>query len=137
MGSFVFGADGGGTKTLGLISTREGNTVARRTTGASNPNVVGFDPAAKNLYDLIAGCCSDAGCTLEDLNSLVLGIAGAGREDARRQLTEKICGFAGFRLPITIVTDARIALEGRLMGGRESWSLPAPGRLLWERTPKA
>ena len=112
----VFGADGGGTKTLGLISTQDGNIVARRTVGAGNPNVVGFETAAKNLYDLISGCCSDAGCTLDDLRAIVFGLAGAGREENRIQLRERICTLAGRTLLMTIETDARVGLEGAFDG---------------------
>jgi N-acetylglucosamine kinase-like BadF-type ATPase len=116
MSILVFGADGGGTKTLGLISNQNGSIAARRTVGASNPNVVGFDAAAKNLFELISGCCADAGCSPGDLRSIVLGLSGAGREDARKQLREGIFALAGRELPLTIETDARIGLEGAFEG---------------------
>jgi N-acetylglucosamine kinase-like BadF-type ATPase len=116
MDIFVFGADGGGTKTLGLLSTREGTIVARRTVGASNPNVVGFETATRNLYELISGCCVDAKCELGDLHSIVLGLSGAGREEARKLLREGINALAGQVLPLTIDTDARIGLEGAFDG---------------------
>lgn len=112
MGMLVFGADGGGTKTLGLVSDQDGNIVARRTAGASNPNVIGLDQAAKNLHELIARCCEDAECSPGDLRSLVLGLAGAGREENRRQLHERLVALAGRELPIVIETDARVGLEG-------------------------
>jgi glucosamine kinase len=112
----VLGADGGGTKTLGLLCTPDGTVLSRRIVGASNVNVVGFDGAAKNLFELIEGCCADASHSLDDLRSLVFGLAGAGREENRRQLLERVCALAGRALPITIETDARIGLEGAFEG---------------------
>ncbi len=112
----VFGADGGGTKTLGLLCSPDGTVLARRTVGASNVNVVGFDGAAQNLFTLISGCCAEASCPMEDIRSIVLGLAGAGREENRRLLLEHISSLAGRKLPITIETDARIGLEGAFEG---------------------
>lgn len=122
MDIFVFGADGGGTKTLGVLSTQDGNIVARRTVGASNPNVVGFEVAAKNLFELIQGCCAEANCSPRELQSIVLGLAGAGTEQNRIQLRKQIVALAHCELPITIETDARIGLEGAFEG--------APGILI-------
>jgi N-acetylglucosamine kinase-like BadF-type ATPase len=112
----VFGADGGGTKTLGLLCSTDGTVLARRTVGASNVNVVGFDGAARNLFELISGCCADASRSLGDIRSLVFGLAGAGREENRKQLRERVCLLAGKELPIAIETDARIGLEGAFEG---------------------
>ena len=116
MKTLVFGADGGGTKTIGIISDG-GNVIAKRSVGASNPNVVGFDAAANRLYELIVSCCGDAGCKPTDVQSLVLGIAGVGRQDIRNALSDKIVNLAGNELPLVIDTDARIAIEGAFNGG--------------------
>lgn len=112
----VFGADGGGTKTLGVVADADGRARARCTVGASNPNVVGFDVAASNLFQLIEECCAVARCKPGDLRALVLGLAGAGREENRRRLTDQISKLAGIRLPMSIDTDARIGLEGAFDG---------------------
>ncbi len=113
----VFGADGGGTKTLGILADQEGKILAQRTAGASNVNVVGMDRAARTLYELLQDCCSDAGCTIAELRAIVLGLAGAGREENRNRLSERLCALAGRPLPLLIETDARVALEGAFDGG--------------------
>ncbi|MBI5474241.1 MAG: hypothetical protein HY961_18045 [Ignavibacteriae bacterium] len=118
----VFGADGGGTKTLGLISDQDANILARRTVGAGNPNVVGFENASRNLFELLRDCCLDAQCSPNELRSIVFGLAGAGRDEARQELRTRIATLAGCELPITIETDARIGLEGAFNG--------APGVLI-------
>lgn len=114
--NLVLGADGGGTKTLGVVADQNGRELARRTVGASNPNVVGFDTAASNLFQLITECCEDAKCSLSDLRLIVLGLAGAGREENRVRLRSLIHSLAQAELPITIETDARIGLEGAFNG---------------------
>jgi N-acetylglucosamine kinase-like BadF-type ATPase len=115
--ALVFGADGGGTKTLGVVADLSGRELARRTVGASNPNVVGFETAASNLFQLITECCEAANCSPIELRSLVLGLAGAGSEESRVKLRSLIYSLAGAVLPITIETDARIGLEGAFEGG--------------------
>jgi N-acetylglucosamine kinase-like BadF-type ATPase len=115
--TLVFGADGGGTKTLGVVADLSGRERARRTVGASNPNVVGFETAASNLFQLITECCEAANCSPIELRSLVFGLAGAGREENRAKLRSMVCSLAGLELPITMETDARIGLEGAFGGG--------------------
>jgi N-acetylglucosamine kinase-like BadF-type ATPase len=114
--TLVFGADGGGTKTLGIVADTNGRELSRRTVGASNPNVVGFETAASNLFRLIKECCEAASCSPNDLRSIVLGLAGAGREESRTKLRSMINPLADYDLPITIETDARIGLEGAFEG---------------------
>jgi N-acetylglucosamine kinase-like BadF-type ATPase len=117
MRTLVFGADGGGTKTLGILAEHEGKILTQRTVGATNVNVVGIDRAAQTLYGLLQACCSDAGCEMEELRAIVLGLAGAGREENRDGLRERLCALAGRPLPLFIETDARVALEGAFDGG--------------------
>lgn len=119
--SFVLGIDGGGTKTLCLLADADGNILARREGGATNPHVVGIEAAARHLFKLIHEACEDARCETEELRSAVLGLAGAGRESDRRNLRETLGSLfaeSGSRgLQIAIETDARIALEGSFAGG--------------------
>lgn len=116
MNTLVFGADGGGTKTLGLIADGNGTICAQKSVGGTNVNVVGFDVAATRLNRLIVDCCVEAGCTVTDLNAIVLGLAGAGREENRQRLRQEIVKLAGRELPLVVETDARVGLEGAFNG---------------------
>jgi N-acetylglucosamine kinase-like BadF-type ATPase len=117
----VLGADGGGTKTLGILADVSGVEIARKQVGPGNPNVAGVEGAAANIVDLLAGCCEAAGCSTADLGAVVLGLAGAGSRPIREKLTDRIretLRTRGIPEPtIFIETDARIALEGAF-GGR-------------------
>ena len=117
----VLGIDGGGTKSIGLISDDLGNMLARRMGEAANANVVGVDTAAKNLFQLVNMCCEDIRCRPDELRSIVFGLAGAGREENRRRVQEAVETLfenEGLKVrPISIETDARVALEGAFGSG--------------------
>jgi glucosamine kinase len=118
--TLVLGADGGGTKTLGILAETSGVEIARTQVGPGNPNVAGVEGAAANIVDLLAGCCEAAGCSTADLGAVVLGLAGAGSRPIREKLTDRIRETLRARaIPepaIFIETDARIALEGAFGG---------------------
>jgi len=118
--AFVLGADGGGTKTLGILADAEGNELARFQVGPGNPNVVGVDGAAANLLDLVAGCCERAKVDASTLGAGVFGLAGVGSAAVRDRLTESLRVGGASRgweqMIYTIETDARVALEGAFGG---------------------
>ena len=117
----VLGADGGGTKTLGILAAEDGTELSRLQVGPGNPNVAGVERAAGNLLDLVVGCCEQAGCAPADLQSIVFGLAGVGSQTVRSTLADALRAESAVRrmpeLPITLETDARIALEGAFGGG--------------------
>jgi N-acetylglucosamine kinase-like BadF-type ATPase len=120
MATLVFGADGGGTKTDGVLATREDKVLARCQTGASNPNVVGVEDSASTLWGLITTCCQQAGCVPGEIEAAVLGLAGAGSPAIRDRLLNalrKTLQEHHLTFPHLVVeSDARIALEGAFSG---------------------
>lgn len=119
--SLLFGADGGGTKTHGVLARTDGREVARSQVGATNPNVVGVDTAATHLADLLISCCDLAGRAPVDVGAAVFGLAGAGTAIIQKRLTialEKVLQDRDIQMPkVRFETDARIALEGAFRGG--------------------
>ncbi len=119
--TLVFGADGGGTKTLGVLADASGTELARMQVGPGNPNVAGVDAAARNLLELIGGCCELARRSPLEIGAAVCGLAGVGSDVVRRSLDDALRVLAAPRgwssLPVTLETDARIALEGAFGGG--------------------
>jgi len=118
--AFVLGADGGGTKTLGVLADAGGKELARCQVGPGNPNVVGVEGAAANILDLVAGCCERAEVRPSSLGTIVCGLAGVGSAAVRDRLAEalRLGGIArGWEhLRFVLETDARIALEGAFGG---------------------
>jgi len=138
--ALVLGVDGGGTKTLGLVSDREEHILAQRQVGATNPNVVGVEASAKNIFDLISGCCAEARCRPDDLRSVVLGLAGAGSAIVQGSLREAVNALvvkSGAQpLSITVEGDTRIALEGAFAGGPGIAIIAGTGSMLIGKTPQ-
>lgn len=118
--ALVFGADGGGTKTLGVLADASGTELARMQVGPGNPNVAGIDVAARDLLELISGCCALARRSPLEISAAVFGLAGVAGPTVRTALLEAMQLLAAPRgwssLPITLETDARIALEGAFGG---------------------
>jgi N-acetylglucosamine kinase-like BadF-type ATPase len=117
----LLGADGGGTKTLGILSSGDGRELAQCQVGPSNPNVVGVETAAAHLADLLSSCCERAGRPPAEVGAAVFGLAGAGNSAVQERLSEALTKvLQDRRLPVPkfrFETDARIALEGAFRGG--------------------
>lgn len=138
--SFVLGVDGGGTKTLGLLADEYGNILTRHTAGATNPNLVGFETAAKTIVKLTADSCEDGRCHIEELKAVVLGIAGASIEPNKQRLrgaVEAMFTKGGLKTPpIVVETDARVALEGSFAGGQGVVIIAGTGSIVTGKTQK-
>jgi N-acetylglucosamine kinase-like BadF-type ATPase len=115
-GVLVFGADGGGTKTLGILARASGEELAHAHAGPSNQNVIGTAAAAKNLAELIMACSRAAGRMPSEIGSAVFGLAGAGSPEEREALVAAVNRELKESLSGSVETDARIALEGAFAG---------------------
>lgn len=116
--TLVLGIDGGGTKTLAMAADESGQILAQHETTASNPNVVGVEKSADVIAHLVTGCAEEVRCDVNEFRSIVMGIAGAGRDQDRKRLRDEVLTRLKGQAPsIEIDTDARIALEGAFDGG--------------------
>ncbi len=108
---YVLGVDGGGTQTTAILVDLEGAVVVEEKSVSSNIQVVGVEKATKTIIKLIFTCCKKAGCDINSIKSIVLGLAGAGRVSDKKVLLEGL-KKSQIKLPaVTVETDARIALE--------------------------
>lgn len=112
---YVLGIDGGGTKTDAILVSPDGSLVTEEHAGPTNLQIVGTNQAATTIIKLIQDCCKKAGNSTSYIQSIVLGLAGAGRSIDKSTLLEELASIASqynLHLPnIIIETDARIALE--------------------------
>lgn len=138
-GPLVLGADGGGTKTVGILASLDGTELVRHQVGPGNPNVAGMEGAAETLRELICTCCDKAGRHVSELGAIVLGLAGVGSDAIRARLADAL--KATFRknnlgdLPVTIETDARIGLEGAFEGGYGVVLIAGTGSIVIGKVP--
>ncbi len=117
---YIIGMDGGGTKTHGIISDLDGNPVAEVMGGSANFQMLGVDVVARSIFKLILELVEKIGRSFSDVKIIVIGLAGAGKEEDKNRVYNGIIKVAdeyGLKLPKLIIeTDARIALEGAFMG---------------------
>lgn len=118
---YVIGIDGGGTKTNALLVGLDGTVATEATTGSTQIQTIGVKEAAHVLFDLIFTCCQQGACSADAIQSVILGVAGAGRASDRNDLMSTLQTLSSkkkFPLKNIIVeTDARISLEAAFAGG--------------------
>ena len=114
---YIIGIDGGGTKTEGVLTDLSGTVLARRVTGASNPNDVTLSVSAERLDTLCRELLRDAGLSAEHLpdTSVFGGIAGGINHGPtlEKALREKLPGVGC----LTVRSDIHILLTGELPTG--------------------
>ena len=71
--------DGGGTKTLAVITDHTGAILSEHIAGPSNFQIIGVEKTAETLLSLVFTCCESVGCTVGDVSAIVCGLTGAGR----------------------------------------------------------
>ncbi len=117
---YLIGVDGGGTKTHGMITDCDGKVLAEMLKGSANFQMLGVEPVSKLLVELLYELVDKVGGNIADVEIAVFGLTGAGREKDKERIFNGLVNYAKIKnlsLPkIIIETDARIALEGALMG---------------------
>ena len=107
---YIIGIDGGGTKTVGLLTTTEGEEISKIKNGPSNYHVVGVETTYQVLNDIIKALTSQIDCTHDNL-VICIGMAGLGREDDKKIINE-ICDKIEITTQRILTHDAHIALVG-------------------------
>ncbi|HEY8716083.1 MAG TPA: BadF/BadG/BcrA/BcrD ATPase family protein [Candidatus Acidoferrum sp.] len=107
---YVFGIDGGGTKTECVLFDEQGKLVATGRSGPSNPVRVGFERAVSALRESADAALRQAGIPQNRVVALCAGLAGAGDPASAQQIRDEARNaFPGMQRKIC--TDLDIALE--------------------------
>ena len=111
------GLDGGGTKTEGVLTDASGVILARRQSGASNPNDITPEGAVATLSELVRTLLADCGLTEDHHPSVSLfgGIAGGINHGPR--LESDLTSVFPHMAHIRIRSDAHILLSGEIPAG--------------------
>lgn len=120
---FVLGIDGGGSKTLALLSDSSGQIIGRGSGGPSNQQVVGFERACAAIESAIMAAFTDAQREPQMVAAMCLGLAGVDRpEDHQRfQAWANTCWP---NVQLSIANDATLVLSA---GTPEGWGLALVG----------
>lgn len=112
---YVIGIDGGGTKCLGVLANLDGKEVAREQAGAANLQQRGVEKATAVVKSVVDKLLESKKVNPEQVACIVAGLAGAGREDIRER-AEVLIKNCWTEVPVHVVTDADVALEGAFSG---------------------
>lgn len=114
---YLIGIDGGGTKTLGVLTDPKGKVLAKAFAAATNPNDVTPPVAAERLTELCCALLSEAGLHRSALSetSMFFGLAGGINHGPTM---EKAMGEVfSEALHIRVRSDAHILLSGEVPEG--------------------
>ncbi len=108
---YIVGIDGGGTKTVGILTTETGEHLAQVESGPSNYHVVGAAEMQAVLENVIGELREKARILPTDAIRFCLGMAGLGRTEDRK-IIGGICDKLGISESRILTHDAHIALVG-------------------------
>ena len=123
LADLIIGIDGGGTKTVAWLATRDDPTergvIGRGQSGSSNLQVVGFTAATTNLEQAIDAAFADAARASGKVASACIGLAGAGRESEQASIRE----WAARRNVAVRTTISNDALPVLYAGTPDGWGV--------------
>jgi len=132
---YIIGIDGGGTKTECAIADLSGKILHRTFGKSSNFLTIGVDAAVENLFELIEGILFKIEADFSNVKMLLIGTAGAGREEDAGVLETKFNDYTmreGIKIKsVKVVSDARIALEGAFSGNAGCILIAGTGSILF------
>ena len=108
---YIIGIDGGGTGTVGTLTTETGQPLAQVQLGPSNYHVVGEAKTQTVLKSVVGELCEKAGIPSTSSIHFCLGMAGLGRAEDKKVIG-RICDELGINENCILTHDAHIALVG-------------------------
>ena len=133
--NYHLGFDCGATKSECAAADTNGKILCSITGKPANFLVIGADKASENILFLITECKAKINCGYNDIISIVIGAAGAGREEDAETLRGSLLKLAsGNGITITsliVIGDAQIALEGAFPNKPGSILIAGTGSIIY------
>ncbi len=137
---YLIGIDGGGTKTDSAIADLSGKIIHHTTGKPSNFLVVGIEEAVENIFDLIEENLFKLDGDFADVKQIVIGVAGAGREEDALLLEKGFKDYAALQgihfKGVKVLSDAHIALEGAFPDSAGCILIAGTGSILFGKDEK-
>ena len=115
----IIGIDGGGTRTRGVLC-KGGKIIAQTASGTTRIGAVGVGESSERLLNVISDLCHQAKIDSEELDAVVIGLAGVWLEEEKMRSAKLIKTLArGQKLTfndLIVMSDAELAIEGAFKG---------------------
>lgn len=138
--SLYIGIDGGGSKTKCVLCDEELNILYETQSGPSNFLTIGTQKVSETILNLVKKCCENQNISFSQISKIVLGTTGAGRESDANKLAHSfndLITASNLSLKaISVVSDARIALEGAFSGLSGSILIAGTGSIMFGKDNK-
>ena len=136
----IIGIDGGATKTLGIVSGFDGEPIGTMQSGPSNYLIIGAKKCAITLQNLILSLIKEHNLKLQNVASIIIGLAGAGRENDKKIILNELYSLAKIKKikfpKIIILSDAEVALYGAFSLKNGAILIAGTGSILYAKTEK-
>lgn len=109
---YYMGIDGGGTKTVCLLSEENGIIVGHGVAGPSNYHVVGIEQTQTSIHSCINEAIAQSGRQVSEIQGITIGMAGVDRPEDHRVIDSILNALDVRFCAITRENDAVIALAG-------------------------
>lgn len=115
----IIGIDGGGTHTRGIL-VKDGKIAAQSKAGTTRIGAVGVGESSERILNIIADLCEQAAIDSEELDMVVIGLAGVWLEEEKKRSTQLIKTLGRSQKMILndliVISDAELAIEGAFEG---------------------
>ncbi len=109
---YYLGIDGGGTKTVCLLSDENGRVIGRGMAGPSNYHTVGVAQTTTSIQEGISAALAQSGQEIREITGTVLGMSGVDRPDDHGVIEHILDGMNLTFHSRRVENDAVIALAG-------------------------
>jgi N-acetylglucosamine kinase-like BadF-type ATPase len=117
--ALVLGIDGGGTSTVALLGSSQGEPIGRGRAGPSNAKAVGVQAARQVLEAAVAAAFADARLERRPVSVACLGLAGFDRPEDKRLLGDW-AEAGGWAERLVLVNDGDLVIAA---GTDEGWGV--------------
>jgi glucosamine kinase len=132
--TIVIGVDGGGSKTHVIVADEEGIELASAEGGGSAVSPGRATRSADAIAAAVETALSGEDRDAVTIAALVVGVAGAGREEERRALGRELSGRA-IADDVQVLTDAAIAVSDAFGDGPGILLISGTGSIAYGRGP--
>ena len=134
-GKYFIGLEGGGTKTKCVVTDYDLNPLFECEGGPTNFLIIGTQKASETILELIVKSMNHLGISTNDVESILIGVSGAGRKSDAVRLKDDFINYADSKeytfKSFNVESDARISLEGAFSGKPGSLLIAGTGSVIF------